>query len=422
MRQHPILRGLHRDVRWSGTHDLALVALSLASFLMLQRALAPAEYGAYFAVYGLVGVFGAVTISGVTFAALQASVAEPDTTDEILRRYLSLVLVASALAVLAAGALAWGSLRLGAVEIAAIAVGELLAAGVIAVAAVLTHARAGFAAAVRVRLPVVGLRLAALVALFAAGALDIRNLALCNLIALSAYATFLVFVHLPRHGYRMSLGVPTRESARSSAAFAIPTGASQLQTDGDKYFLNVFGHDADGGVYGVAYRVVQLASLPLGAIENAAFHRFLPSDGSRGQHTDRARAFLVVMLSIASVAAVGVILLVPLLDRLLAPSYDGALDIVPWLVLLVPLSATRSIPLNSLLGLGRADVRMVVYVASGAVTMVCYLALIPSLSWRGAVISTFVGEGFLAGAGWLALVRLQRAADRDGARQVDDRA
>jgi O-antigen/teichoic acid export membrane protein len=126
----------------------------------------------------------------------------------------------------------------------------------------------------------------------------------------------------------------------------------------------------------------------------------------------RARAFFVFMLGVGTLAAFGLIVLLPLADRLLDPSYDRALDIVPWLVLLVPLTATRSIPLNALLGLGRADVRMMIYIAAGLVTLVCYLALIPSMSWRGAVIATFVGESFLACTGWLALKRIQGDADR----------
>lgn len=411
MLRHPILRGLHRDVGWSWAHDAAHVSLSLTSFLLLQRALAPAEYGIYFGIYGLVGIFSALTISGITFAALQRLVAEPDEAGDVLQSFLSLVILVGLAAAVVAGLVSTWSLRLGVVEIATIVVAELVCAGVIAVSAVLVHAHAGFPAAVRVRLPVIGLRATVLVVLAATDRLDIRNLAVGNLIALSLYAAFLLTVHLPRHGYVVSLGVPETRAARSSAAFAVPAGASQLQSDGDKYLLNVFGHEADGGLYGAAYRIVQLATLPLQAVETAVFHRFLPSDPTRGEHTGRARAFLVFMSGASAVAVIALVVVLPFADVLLDPSYDEALDIVPWLLPLIPLAAIRSIPLNAMLGLGRADVRMMIYAASAAVTLGCYLALIPSLSWRGAVIATLVGECFLVVTGWSMLRRLQRRAD-----------
>ena len=44
--------------------------------------------------------------------------------------------------------------------------------------------------------------------------------------------------------------------------------------------------------------------------------------------------------------------------------------------------------------------------------IVAYLALVPSLGWRGAVLGTYISETAGIVAGWLMLVRYQRIADR----------
>lgn len=55
--------------------------------------------------------------------------------------------------------------------------------------------------------------------------------------------------------------------------------------------------------------------------------------------------------------------------------------------------------------------RAAISLASGALSLGLYIALIPRLSWKGAVIGTIVGEVFLAAVGWTALIRAQRRFD-----------
>ncbi|MGI9616404.1 MAG: polysaccharide biosynthesis C-terminal domain-containing protein, partial [Acidimicrobiales bacterium] len=82
-----------------------------------------------------------------------------------------------------------------------------------------------------------------------------------------------------------------------------------------------------------------------------------------------------------------------------------------WLLLLIPLIAVSSTPLNGLLGLGQADKRMYVYLSSAFLSVVIYLLLIPTYSWKGAVVGTFISEVYLVAMGWLSLWYYQRKAD-----------
>ncbi len=397
---------------WSGAHDLLAMATALTSFQLLQRALLVEQYGAYIGLYGLVGALGAISMSGVGLALLQRLIGARDEPSSALRSFLSLSMVIGVVAVLVVGAVGMLTLQLTRAEIAVVAVAELIAVAVVWIAAVSVQAASGYPAAARVRMGIVAIRLVTLVVLQVTGNLTILRLGLGFLIGFSGYGTYLLVVHLPKHGYSVGACRPTALSIRSSAMFSIPMGASKLQTDGDKWFLNVFRFEADAGLYGAAYRVVQLGTLPLLALDAAAFQRFLPQgDGERGLHWHRAKR-LAMLVTVASVGlALALYAALPLLGFLFTDDYQDALGIVPWLLLLIPLLAVSSTPLNGLLGLGHADKRMYVYLSSSALSVAIYFLLIPSYSWRGAVVGTFVSETYLVAMGWGALWFYQRRAD-----------
>ena len=244
--------------------------------------------------------------------------------------------------------------------------------------------------------------------------LTIRNLAAGFLIGFIVYAAYLLLIHLPRHGYRVSFGWPSSVAWRSSFVFSAPMGASKLQTDADKFLLNVFRYNADAGLYGAAYRLVLLGTLPLLALDTAAFQRFLPrAEGQPGVHWRRATRLAALMAVASTLVAAALYVLLPFFDFLFDDEYKEAVNIVPWLLLLIPLIATSNTPMNGLLGLGRADKRMLVYLSSAAVSLVLYFVLIPPFSWQGAVVATVISELYLSIAGWVALWYYQRQADRE---------
>ncbi|MGI9616617.1 MAG: lipopolysaccharide biosynthesis protein, partial [Acidimicrobiales bacterium] len=363
--------GLAGDTLWSGAHDFLALATALTSFQLLQRALELEEYGAYIGLYGLIGALGALSMSGVGLALLQRLMGARDEPNSSLRSFLSLCLLVGAIMVLIVSAVGVATLRLSLGEILLLSLAELLAVAIVWIAAIAVQASSGYPASARVRMGIVGVRLVTLLVLQFTGNLTIANLGAGFLVGFLIYGIYLLFVHLPRHGYAVSFGRPTLLAVRSSALFSIPMGASKMQTDGDKWFLNVFRFEADAGLYGAAYRVVQMGTLPLLALDSAAFQRFLPQgEGEPGLHWRRAKR-LASLVTVASIALATVLYAaLPLLDVLFTEDYKEAIDIVPWLLLLIPLIAVSSTPLNGLLGLGQADKRMYVYLSSAFLSVV----------------------------------------------------
>ncbi|MGF1597373.1 MAG: lipopolysaccharide biosynthesis protein [Acidimicrobiales bacterium] len=410
--------GLAADTLWSGVHDLAQLVTALTSFVLLQRAYPDAAgvktYGAYAGLYGLLAIFGALSYSGIGLSLLQRLLGEGDERNGALRSFLPLALLIGGGASAVTIALAASYLQLTVTEIAVVVVAELIGVATVWMSAMLVQAASGFQAAVRVKIVVIVLRFAIVTGLHATGYLTIRNLGIGFLVSFLVYDAYLLRWHLPRHGYRVRIGRPSAVAVRSSALFAVPMGAARLQTDADKFLLNVFPRGNDAGLYGAAYRILALGVLPLQALDTAAFQRFLPKgEGERGLHWRRGTRLALLMFGASLVVAAALYVILPHLDFLFQAEYLSAKDeIAPWLLLVIPLLATSNTPMNGLLGLGQADKRMYVYLSSAAVSMISYFVLIPPFSWQGAVAATLISEVYLSAAGWTALWYYQREADR----------
>ena len=429
--------GLAGDTVWGGFSDLGLLIVTFLSFILLQEVLPNVEFGGYAAMYAVIGPLGAMGYAGPGLAMLQRRLRDHAAPDPTLRRFLSLTLLQGAVLTLVGTGLILviaDVLTPGAVLL--IAISELLANSTIFVASMLVQASTGYPAMVRIRLGLVAIRFVILLGLagmdqrFAVDtgqlirpqipgvdkfeALTIFNLGLAYSLGFGAYAVWLLVVHLPRHGYRVSFGWPGRDTAVAGAKFSVPMAAAEFQTNGDKAALQAFGFGAENGLYSVAYRIVLLGLTPIKVLDGAAFQRFLShEEGRRGQHLERSIKFSGLMVGAAVAAAIFLYLIQPWLGFLIAEDKEGARDMLPWLIPLIPLVAMRTTPLNGLVGLGRELERSVVYVSASVVSLALYLALIPPYGWVGAAIATFLSEGYLTVVAWFALVRYQRIADSE---------
>lgn len=410
--------GLAEDTMWSAALDFMAVVTALVSFLLLQQVLPVASYGSFAALYGLATTFSAITYSGPGLALIQRRLRFNQDLDELQASFLSLTLVAGLISSVLAVALARLIVDLSLIEIVLVTASELFANSTIWVCGWLVQAARNFPAMIRVRMVGVLLKLVAVPILYQTGNLTIRNLGATYLVLYSIFALWLIFGYLPRIGYTLRFRKPPKDVVKSSAVFAVPLAASQVQLDGDKIALSAFNLPVDAGLYAAAYRVVLLGALPLRVIGQAAFHRFLPEGegDTPGYHLRRSAKLTMFMFSIslvvASVFYFFIYVATPVLDLLIKERFAEAKDIIPWLVLFIPLLAISGTPANGLLGLGRTRERAGLYLSSALVSVVLYALLIPGRGWEGAVAATLISETYLAIASWGAMIYFQRQADR----------
>lgn len=400
------------DVIWSALGDgLSLVA-NIVSFLLLYNELAGEVYGGYVGFYGILAPIGALSWSGLTLLVLQRIIKEADDAQSVTNRALAMTLCQGVVGV---GLVVLISSRvistISTSTMLLMAVAELVIFPISHICVALVQATHGFATSAKIRLAIPLVRVFALLAVYAFADMTIRNLAFAWIFGFSVTGLVSLLVVLPRYGLTAGFGRPDRRYVRMSLELSTPMAASNLQTHGDKAVMNYFNQSAEAGVYGAAFRIVMLAQFPIMTMERALFQRFLPSgDGRKGVHLNRAIRFAGASLALSVVIALGMFILAPIV----LPWFPGEeLDstIVRWLVPFIPLLAISQPPLNGLMGLGLTTTRAYLIVSSAALSMILYVTLIPSHSWKGAAIGTIVAELYLAIASWTTLIRAQRRDD-----------
>ena len=403
--------GLAGDVAWTLGYQVLTVITVATSFLMLGRELGPANYGEY------VGLFAVTTpLTTVGFAAglsvVQFTFREGRTADDASARFWGLVLMVGAASSLIAIAVAAWTLSLGLVEIVAVAVSELIVGPSIRVLAASQRAPSGVGGQMRVEIGYTIVRFSVLAGLYVSDSLTVRNLAIGWLVAFTAYMFVLVLMWLPLAGRRLRLEEPGSAEVTSVVQMGAPIFANNFQINGDKIVLNANGLTVDAGHYGAAFRIVSMATLPIQSMESALFHRFLESDDDAlAEHTTRAVRYSILFLAVVVPVGAVIWLLAPHLGFLLGEEFEESETMMRWLTLWLPFQALSGVPFNALMGLGKFNTRLVLVMSSAALSMVMYLALIPSMGWQGAVVGTVVSEIYLVAVGWIALLRAQRAHD-----------
>jgi O-antigen/teichoic acid export membrane protein len=179
--------------------------------------------------------------------------------------------------------------------------------------------------------------------------------------------------------------------------------------------MNAVGHQVDAGRYGLAYRLMQVAILPLSSLASATHVSFLEGGRKGRNQTSRAVRLSLMGLPYALTAALALALVAPYVPRLLTPDFEASSQILRMLTPVVVLRGLGMFPMNGIMGLGRNDVRTKILIANSLFALAMYAALIPRYSWKGALGATLASEVSLFASGWIALRILEREACAQGA-------
>lgn len=401
------------DVVWSGAADVLLMLSNLFSLKLLGDGLTPTGWGAYLGFFAIVGPLGSLSWAGLNLVVLQRILREGEDPTRVSKVSFTLLIMQGIIAVGLAMAIAYFVIdEIPRTALLIIGLVELIVAPLVMLSAALRQALLGFPSAARLKMVLVATRTTVLITLWATGALTLVNLGLGWLFSVGVLALYCMTRLLPRIGATPGFALPTRAQAGNVASLSLPMASGNLQTDGDKAVLNYFGMAYDAGIYGVAFRVVMLAQLPIQTMNTALFQRFLThTEGVRRQHLNRTIRFTAVSATLSVMIAVVMYFAAPIITLLLS-EYDESVEIVRWLLLYLPIVAISHAPLNGLLGLGATRLRAVILLGSAAVAMALYIALIPPYAWRGALIGTIIAELTLLTVGWIALIICQGQADR----------
>ena len=199
---------------------------------------------------------------------------------------------------------------------------------------------------------------------------------------------------------------------REGLMFSLSGSARSVYDDIDKAMLARFGSLGVTGIYGAAYRIIDVAFLPIRSLVFAAYPRFF-ARGAAGVRAVAALARSLVPAAATYCLAAGaaLFLLAPLVPVVLGPSYAGVADAIRWLAILPALRAMHYFAADALTGAGHQELRTAAQVGVAVFNVALNLVLIPAYSWVGAAWASIASDGTLAVSLWSILIVLARHAE-----------
>jgi len=195
--------------------------------------------------------------------------------------------------------------------------------------------------------------------------------------------------------------------------FSVSLSAQTVYNDIDKTMLARLSSLEATGIYAAAYRLIDVAFVPVRSLLAAAYAKFFQhgASGLRGSMGFAKR--LVPLAGTYGVAAgVGLFLFAPVVPYVLGNEYAGAVEALRWLALLPVLKALHYFAADTLTGAGFQGLRSAIQVAVAVFNVLLNLWLIPLYSWRGAAWSSLASDAFLMLSLWLVVAFLYRRQEQ----------
>ncbi|CAN5567463.1 hypothetical protein BH10ACT2_BH10ACT2_05180 [soil metagenome] len=405
--------GVGRQALREGASGLSIEAAQLVGtfifFALVSRRLGPTDYGSFAAMYSLIGVSLALAHIGPGLAflqnALEGSARSLNATSANFFTIYLLLIGAAVAIVLGLSPLLLPNLSTWTVVLFVIA--ELFGTALVQVARTLRLIVNGFNATVPLQLLLVGVKTIVVVALYVADQLTLRSYgvaysASCLIIGVVVFAKVTGSLHIPRR-----LGKLRREQLGTTLTISSTLWVFNLHNDGDKLVMSANSLGADVGLYAAAYRMVMLAVIPVNAVVSSSYRTFV--DPKVGNHLRRAAKYTLATTVYCIIAAAILILAAPVvLPIVVGDGFSGAVSMTRWLAPLMVVRGLTHFPMSALMGLGRVRARLWCIVASATVAMVLYVALVPSMSWKGAVIGSYCSDAVLVVTSWGVMWRMHK--------------
>ena len=196
--------------------------------------------------------------------------------------------------------------------------------------------------------------------------------------------------------------------------FSLAASTQSVYNDIDKTLLSHYGMNVANGIYSMAYRVVDVATIPITAVDAAALPRYFrqSSEGAVSVRNLSVRlAARAALLGI--VAAVCMFLAAPLIPLIIGKGFSQSVSALRWLCLLPVFRAIHQLTGSAVTGLGFQRYRTRAQIAAAAFNLGINLWLIPRFSWVGAAWASLATDGGLAIVNWLLLHSLMGRQGRN---------
>lgn len=202
-----------------------------------------------------------------------------------------------------------------------------------------------------------------------------------------------------------------RKHAVEGFGYAFAVSTCSVYNDIDKTMLSHYGMNLANGIYTMAYRAIDVATLPVLSIRDAALPRFFQRGaGGITSASQLSYRLLKRAFPLAIVATASLFLAAPLLPRILGHGFLSAVEALRWLCLIPVFRSIHQITGSSLTGAGLQNYRTGAQMVAAGLNFFLNLWLIPSYGWHGAAWSSLATDGALGIMNWSLLWFLCRDA------------
>jgi O-antigen/teichoic acid export membrane protein len=199
------------------------------------------------------------------------------------------------------------------------------------------------------------------------------------------------------------LGRPTLQTSeiwpevKEGFFFSVGISAQTIYNDIDKTMLAKLGDLSSTGIYGAAYRIIDVSLVPLRSLLSAANPGFFRAGHQGGiRETIRyMRRMLLHTIGYSVAVVAGLLLFAPIIPHILGAGYARSVGALRWLALLPLLKTMHSFFADALTGAGHQRTRTAIQVFVAIFNVLINLWIIPAYSWVGAAWSSLASDGLL---------------------------
>ena len=231
--------------------------------------------------------------------------------------------------------------------------------------------------------------------------------AVASLIVSSIAACFVLALVARLHGKPTFSALLLRQRMGEGFVFAVSYSTSGVYNNIDKAMLGHYGMNTANGIYTMAYRLIDVCTMPINSIQGAAFPSFFRK-GVEGIRSTAEYAVRIVTRTapLALLSALALWVAAPLIPYLLGTGFSESVIAVRWLCLLPFFRSFQLSAGDAVTAAGHQKFRLGSQAAAAGFNFGINLYLIPHYSWRGAAWSSLATDGMLAVLNWTVLLWL----------------
>jgi O-antigen/teichoic acid export membrane protein len=225
-------------------------------------------------------------------------------------------------------------------------------------------------------------------------------------VAVLAIGLVTVKLGRPHFGWKRGPG-----ESREGFYFSVGLSAQTIYNDLDKTMLARLGTLEATGIYGAAYRLIDVSFVPVSSLLTASYSNFFRAgaDGISASLT-YAKPLLKRAFGYSIVACIALLACAGVVPHILGSQYSQTVEALRWLSVLPILKVIHYFYSNALTGAGYQALRARIQAGVAVFNVVINFWLIPLYSWRGAAWSSIASDGLLACAiGLAAFVLFRRS-------------